>query len=50
MIRFTASPIQITAAEGEGKREIMGVAAPYNVEAVVSDGTAVKFWGRSVHR
>lgn len=43
MIRFTASPIQITAAEGEGKREIMGVAAPYNVEAVVSDGTAVKF-------
>jgi HK97 family phage prohead protease len=43
MIRFTASPIQITAADGEGKREIMGVAAPYNVEAVVSDGTAVKF-------
>lgn len=43
MIRFTASPIQITAAEGEGKREIMGVAAPYNVEAVVSDGTTVKF-------
>lgn len=43
MIRFTASPIQITAAEGEGKREIMGVAAPYNVEATVSDGTTVKF-------
>ena len=43
MIRFTASPIQITAAEGEGKREIMGVAAPYNVEGTVSDGTTVKF-------
>ena len=43
MIRFTASPIQITAAEGEGKREIMGVAAPYNVVATVSDGTEVKF-------
>jgi len=43
MIRFTASPIEITAAEGEGKREIMGVAAPYNVVATVSDGTEVMF-------
>ena len=44
MIRFTASPVSLQAAtDGEGKREIMGVAAPYNVEATVSDGTTVKF-------
>jgi HK97 family phage prohead protease len=44
MIRFTASPVSIEAApEGDGKRQIMGVAAPYNVEATVSDGTTVKF-------
>jgi hypothetical protein len=43
MIRFTASPVTIEAQDGEGKREIMGVAAPYNVEATVSDGTTVKF-------
>jgi hypothetical protein len=43
MIRFTASPVAISAQEGEGRREIMGVAAPYNVEATVSDGTTVKF-------
>jgi len=43
MIRFTASPVTISAADGEGRREIMGVAAPYNVEATVSDGTTVKF-------
>ena len=44
MIRFTASPVALQAAkDGEGKREIMGVAAPYNVEATVADGTTVKF-------
>ena len=44
MIRFTASPVTIHAEKnGEGKREIVGVAAPYNVEATVSDGTTVKF-------
>ena len=43
MIRFTASPVAISAQDGEGRREIMGVAAPYNVEATVSDGTTVKF-------
>ena len=43
MIRFTASPVTISAADGDGRREIMGVAAPYNVEAVVADGTTVKF-------
>lgn len=43
MIRFTASPVVISAQDGEGRREIMGVAAPYNVEATVSDGTTVKF-------
>ena len=43
MIRFTASPVTIEAKDGEGRREIMGVAAPYNVEATVSDGTTVKF-------
>jgi HK97 family phage prohead protease len=39
MIRFSA-PVQ--AAEGP-KREISGIAAPYGVEAIVSDGTAVRF-------
>ena len=45
MIRFTASPVKIEAADGDnaGRREIMGVAAPYNVEATVADGTTVKF-------
>jgi len=43
MIRFTASPVTLQAADGEGKREIMGVAAPYNVVATVADGTEVKF-------
>ena len=43
MIRFTASPVTIDAADGEGRREIMGLAAPYNVEATVADGTTVKF-------
>jgi HK97 family phage prohead protease/HK97 family phage major capsid protein len=39
MIRFQA-PVQ--AADGP-KREISGVAAPYGVNAVVSDGSAVRF-------
>jgi hypothetical protein len=39
MIRFSA-PVQ--ASDGP-KREISGVAAPYNVDAVVSDGSAVRF-------
>jgi len=43
MIRFTPSPVTLQAADGEGKREIMGVAAPYNVVATVADGTEVKF-------
>jgi len=33
----------LQAADGEGKREIMGVAAPYNVVATIADGTEVKF-------
>ena len=43
MLKFEATPIVITAAEGEGKREIMGLAAPYNVVATVSSGEKVKF-------
>jgi HK97 family phage prohead protease len=39
MIRFQA-PVQ--AADGP-KREISGVAAPYGVNAIVSDGSAVRF-------
>jgi HK97 family phage prohead protease len=41
VIRFSAP---IAAASGEtGRREISGVAAPYGVDAIVSDGTAVRF-------
>ena len=41
MIRFSAP---IAAASGEtGRREISGIAAPYGVDAIVSDGTAVRF-------
>jgi HK97 family phage prohead protease len=41
VIRFSAP---IAAAAGEtGRREISGVAAPYGVDAIVSDGTAVRF-------
>jgi len=43
MIRFTPSAVTIGAADTEGKREIMGVAAPYNVQATVADGTKVMF-------
>jgi HK97 family phage prohead protease len=40
MIRFNAP---VLAEASEGRREIFGIAAPYNVEAVVSDGTRVMF-------
>jgi HK97 family phage prohead protease len=41
VIRFSAP---IAAASGEtGRREISGIAAPYGVDAIVSDGTAVRF-------
>jgi len=43
MIKFTPSPVVLQAADGEGKREIMGVAAPYNVVATIADGMQVKF-------
>ena len=43
MLKFQANPIVITAGENEGKREIMGLAAPYNVVATVSTGQKVKF-------
>jgi HK97 family phage prohead protease/HK97 family phage major capsid protein len=41
VIRFSA-PIA-AASDGTGRREISGVAAPYGVDAIVSDGTAVRF-------
>ena len=42
-LRFTAAGITILAAEeGKARREISGLAVPYNVEATVSDGTRVK--------
>ena len=42
-LRFNASGISIVAAEeGKARREISGLAVPYNVEATVSDGTRVK--------
>ena len=40
MIRFSAP---VLAEASEGRREIFGIAAPYGVEAVVSDGTRVMF-------
>jgi HK97 family phage prohead protease len=43
MIRFNAADISITAKAGSGRREISGVAVPYNVEAQVSTGQAVIF-------
>ena len=46
MIRFNSTQITISAAASEGeenRREIMGIAVPYNVAAVVSDGTEVIF-------
>jgi HK97 family phage prohead protease len=44
MIKLIASQVSIDAAAGEtGRREITGVAVPYGVPAVVSDGTSVIF-------
>ena len=44
MIKLIASQVSIDAAAGEtGRREITGVAVPYDVPAVVSDGTSVIF-------
>ena len=40
MIRFSAP---VLAEASEGRREIYGIAAPYGVEAVVSDGSRVMF-------
>ena len=43
MIRFNATAISIDAAAADGtpSRTITGIAAPYNVTAVVSDGTEI---------
>jgi HK97 family phage prohead protease len=42
MIKFIASQVTIDAAAGEaGRREITGIAVPYDVAATVSDGTSV---------
>jgi len=43
MIRFTASAISVDSAEGDSpSRIISGLAVPYNVDAVVSDGRRVR--------
>jgi HK97 family phage prohead protease len=42
MIKFIATEVTIDAAAGEaGRREITGIAVPYDVVATVSDGTSV---------
>jgi HK97 family phage prohead protease len=42
MIKFIATEVTIDAAAGEaGRREITGIAVPYDVAATVSDGTSV---------
>lgn len=43
MIRLTAQNTFVLAEDGESPRTISGVAVPWNTEAVVSDGTRVKF-------
>jgi len=45
MIKLIAGDFTVDAAAGDGqpRRTISGIAAPYNVPAVVSDGTAVIF-------
>ena len=45
MIRFNATAISIDAAAADGtpRRTITGIAAPYNVVAIVNDGTEVMF-------
>jgi len=41
MIKFHATDISIIAGKGAGRREISGVAVPYNVKATVSGGQDV---------
>ena len=41
MIKFTSTDFSITAGKGAGRREISGVAVPYNVEATVASGQSV---------
>jgi HK97 family phage prohead protease len=41
MIKFTSTDFAITAGKGAGRREISGVAVPYNVEATVASGQSV---------
>jgi HK97 family phage prohead protease len=41
VIKFHATDISITAGKGAGRREISGVAVPYNVKATVSGGQDV---------
>jgi HK97 family phage prohead protease len=44
MIKLIAGDFTLDAAQGDApRRTISGIAAPYNVPAVVSDGTAVVF-------
>jgi len=43
MIRLTAQNTFVLAEEGESPRSISGVAVPWNTEAIVSDGTRVRF-------
>ena len=43
MIRLTAQNTFVLAEEGESPRSISGVAVPWNAEAIVSDGTRVRF-------
>ena len=44
MIKLIASQVTIDAAAGEaGRREITGIAVPYDVAATVADGTSVIF-------
>lgn len=44
MMRLNAQAVTIDAAAGEtGRREISGIAVPYDVPAVVADGTSVIF-------
>ena len=44
MMRLNAHAVSIDAAAGEtGRREISGIAVPYDVPAVVADGTSVIF-------
>jgi len=43
MIRLTAQNTFVLAEDGESPRSISGVAVPWNTEAIVSDGTRVRF-------